>query len=166
MVEYNDGWGLLVIGDLLHDLWEPAVVLLLAAILVYAFLLPDKVVNRLTEGDVAKDLKEIGNSAAKASRRVQTLNNELAAGEELGRWRSIMQTALGAVIGLAGGFLGPWVSDADFSAGVRRGAFVVGIGVVVVLLMSVVVFPLIDAHIRERLKRKTKEAEHALGEGP
>jgi predicted acyltransferase len=154
-----------VIGDLLRDLWEPAVVLLLAAILVYAFLLPDKVVNRLTEGDVAKDLKEIGHSAAKASRRVQALNNELAAGEELGRWRSIMQTALGAVIGLAGGFLGPWVSEADFTTGVLRGVIVIGIGIVVVLLMSVVVFPLIDARIEARAKRKTKEAGNALEGG-
>lgn len=150
-----------MIGDLLHELWEPAVVLLLGAILIYALLLPEKVAKRLTDGDVATHLGQISNSAAEASRRVQKLNNELAAGEELGRWRSIMQTALGAMIGLAGGFLGPWVSEANLSTGVLRAAFVVSIGVVVVLLTSTVVFPLIDARIRARLKQKTKEAESA-----
>jgi len=149
----------------MQDLWEPAAVILLGAVLLYAYLLPGKVVNRLTDGEVAGDLKRIGTSAEEASKRVQRLNNELAAGEELGRWRSIMQTALGAVIGLAGGFLGPWVSDADPGTGVLRGALVIGIGIGVVMVFSTSVFPLIDARIRTRLQRKTKDAEHALAEG-
>lgn len=136
--------------------WELAViVLLLAIVFICLFWVPWRVAVRLSAGDVAESLRQIHKAAGQASERVQNLNDELAASEELGRWRSIMQTALGTVIGLAGGFLGPWVGSAEsLGCGLLRAAIVIVPASAFVLVVSTVLFPYIDRRISRKLESK------------
>ena len=115
---------------------------------------PASVARKLSGGEIARNLERIGIAASDASVRVQRLDDSLKTSESIGRWRDVMLTLLGTVIGLLGGFGAPWVEGGGglpTGGQLFRAAAIVVAAVGIAFLVGKVVMPHIEEWIAGRI---------------
>jgi hypothetical protein len=128
---------------------------------------PDAIVKKLSGGTVAKNLEDIGSASKDAATRVQALDDSLRTSEALGRWRDVLLTVLGTVIGLVGGFGAPWVAEGGGwpSGGqVVRAAAIVLLAALTAFLFGKFGVPLVEKCIgRKARKREARDGGGVTG---
>jgi hypothetical protein len=148
----------LVTGSMISEfgIWHLLVLVGFAVICVAVWRLPGRVRAAI---DVEDNLGRIEAAAQRASRRVVELDRRLEVQARTDYRRSVIQTLFGTLIGLLGGYSAGWVDEGGVlfpDGALGRVAVVSAVGVLIVLLAPVLLFPHVDrfliwvARLRQR----------------